>query len=161
LELVRDTGIEGRDAEYIPRPALTLGLMIQPAVLQAIAGNPAFRGRGFLARVLYAFPRSKVGYRDIAPKPIDAGIVEDYNATVGKLAAGLVGWVDDPAVLMLTPAAHGAVTTLQEEVEPQLRVDGTFGLLRDWGAKYVGAVMRIAGIIHLDAGCCVLFQLGF
>ena len=32
--------------EYVPRPALTLGLMIQPAVLAAIAANRKFRGRG-------------------------------------------------------------------------------------------------------------------
>ena len=47
---------KGRPPEHIPRPALTLGLMIQPAVLDAIAANQQFRGRGFLARILYARP---------------------------------------------------------------------------------------------------------
>src|SRR5581483_10312381 len=30
---------KGRPPEYIPRPALTLGLMVQPSVLDAIAAN--------------------------------------------------------------------------------------------------------------------------
>jgi len=42
---------KGRPPEHIPRPALTLGLMIQPTVLGAIAANHQFRGRGFLARI--------------------------------------------------------------------------------------------------------------
>ena len=60
---------KGRPPEYVRRPALTLGLMIQPAVLSAIAANRQFRGRGFLARILYAYPVSKVGHRAIAPAP--------------------------------------------------------------------------------------------
>ena len=54
---------KGRAPEYVRRPALTLGLMIQPEVLNAIAANRQFRGRGFLARILYAWPVSKVGAR--------------------------------------------------------------------------------------------------
>lgn len=148
---------KGRPPEYIPHPALTLGLMIQPAVLSAIARNPVFRGRGFLARCLFALPQSKVGHRDITPKPVDHAIVTAYNTALGKLAEGMGGWIDDPAVLMLTPDAGKAVTMLQRAIEPELRDGGELGALTDWGAKYVGAVMRIAGILHLaeygaDAG---------
>ena len=52
---------KGRPPEVVPRPALTLGLMIQPAVLAAIAGNQQFRGRGFLARIMYSYPRIEGG----------------------------------------------------------------------------------------------------
>ena len=58
---------KGRPPEHILRPALTLGLMIQPSVLGAIAANQQFRGRGFLARILYARPGSKVGHRETPP----------------------------------------------------------------------------------------------
>ncbi len=34
-------------------------------------------------------------------------------------------------------------------MEPALASDGELALLIDWGAKYAGAVARIAGIIHL------------
>jgi hypothetical protein len=80
---------KGRAPEYIRRPALTLGLMIQPTVLAAIAANREFRGRGFLARILYAYPTSKVGRRKIAPPPADPAVEKRYEATVANLAAGM------------------------------------------------------------------------
>jgi hypothetical protein len=138
-----------RAPEYVPHPALTLGLMIQPAVLQAIAANPMFRGRGLLARVLYALPESKVGHRRIAPTPINTEVVERYNTTIAGLAAGMHEWCSDPAVLVLTGPAREAMLTIEEKVEPTLADDGRLAHLKDWGSKYVGAIARIAGIIHL------------
>lgn len=148
---------KGRPPEYVRQPALTLGLMIQPAVLAAIAANREFRGRGFLARILFAYPSSKVGRRKIAPPPNDEGTVDRYEAIVANLAAGMSGWAGDPAVLTCTPAAHKAITAIEAAVEPTLAGDGELANLGDWGAKFVGAVARIAGILHLaehgpDAG---------
>jgi replicative DNA helicase len=140
---------KGRPPEYIRRPALTLGLMIQPTVLDAIAANREFRGRGFLARFLYAYPLSKVGRREIAPPPVNAEIQHNYAATLTKLASGLAGWAGDPAVLMLSDQAEEAITAIERAVEPTLADDGELASLADWGAKYVGAVARIAGILHL------------
>ncbi|MGO9154341.1 YfjI family protein, partial [Mycobacterium sp.] len=88
---------KGRPPEYIRRPALTLGLMLQPAVLNAIAANRQFRGRGLLARILYAYPVSKVGYRAIAPASPDQTTIEGYEAVMKGLAAGMAGWQSDPA----------------------------------------------------------------
>lgn len=44
-------------------PALTMVLSPQPDVLQGLAAKPGFRGRGLLARFLYALPASRLGYR--------------------------------------------------------------------------------------------------
>ena len=92
---------KGRAPEYIRRPALTLGLMIQPQVLSAIAAHREFRGRGFFARILYAYPVSKVGHRKIAPDPTSQDVQKRYESTVATLAAGLAEWAGDPAILML------------------------------------------------------------
>lgn len=140
---------KGRPPEYIPRPALTLGLMIQPAVLSAIAANREFRGRGFLARILYSFPTSKVGHRKIAPPPVHNSIRDRYQKTVSDLASGMAEWLGDPAALVLTDTAQQAVQMIEEAVEPTLAGDGELAFLADWGAKYVGAIARIAGILHL------------
>lgn len=140
---------KGRPPEYVRRPALTLGLMIQPAVLNTIAANRQFRGRGFLARILYSYPVSKVGRRKIAAPPADDQAVQVYEDTVGGLAAGMAGWQGDPAVLMLTVTAKQAIQMIEEAVEPSLAGDGELAALADWGSKYVGAIARIAGIIHL------------
>ena len=141
---------KGRPPEHIPAPALTLGLMIQPSVLDAVAANPQFRGRGLLARILYSRPPSKVGHRNPDPTPVDPRVVEEYKAHVGKLAAGLAGWGGDPAVLVLTDEARMEVVALLAEVEPTLVGDGELSGLPDWGGKYAGAVVRIAGMLHLS-----------
>jgi hypothetical protein len=140
---------KGRPPEYIQHPALTLGLMIQPAVLDGIANNSSFRGRGLLARFLYAFPTSKVGHRTIAPPPVTPQTRQTYADLLDELAHGLVGWAGDPAVLMLTNGAQETFTEIERAVEPTLAGDGELAALADWGAKYVGAVARIAGILHL------------
>lgn len=138
-----------RDPEYIESPALTLGLMVQPAVLDTIGENRQFRGRGLLARFLYAYPVSKVGYRKIGADPVTAETETAYRQAVTRLAVGMREWGSDPAKLPLTEAAHRAVLTIEQAVEDDLRESGELGTLKDWGSKYVGAVMRIAGNLHL------------
>ena len=136
-------------AQYIPRPALTLGLMIQPAVLDAIAAHREFRGRGLLARFLYSWPQSKVGYRKIATDPVTEAIRAAYETTVEDLLSGMVKWNGDPAVLTLNAKAHEAMVVIETAIEPTLAGEGELAALADWGAKYAGAVARIAGILHL------------
>jgi replicative DNA helicase len=148
---------KGRAPEYIRRPALTLGLMVQPVVLTAIAANREFRGRGLLARFNYAFPVSRVGHRKIAPARVDPDVEENYEAALTELAEGMAEWQSDPAVLTLTPAAQKAIQEIEAAVEPTLAGEGELAALADWGAKHVGAIARFAGIVHLaehgaDAG---------
>jgi replicative DNA helicase len=114
---------KGRPSEYVPRPALTVGLMIQPDVLATIGRNGAFRGRGLLARNLYCLPETKVGRRSAHARPIPDDIAAKYAAVIASLAADFHGWTD-PAILRLDEhAAHG-VTALLESIEPQLAGTG-------------------------------------
>ena len=59
-----------RKGEHVKRPALTMGLAIQPTVLEGLLENSAFRGRGLLARFLYSLPESRIGSRKIEPAPV-------------------------------------------------------------------------------------------
>ncbi|ORB68805.1 YfjI family protein [Mycolicibacterium tusciae] len=140
---------KSRPPEYVERPALTLGLMIQPQVLSAIAANQEFRGRGLLARFLYAAPVSKVGRRKIGAAPIGPEVEERYRVTVSRLVKGMVGWAGDPLILRLTPTAQQAMSEIEAEIEPTLAGEGELAPLADWGAKFLGAIGRIAGILHL------------
>jgi hypothetical protein len=140
---------KGRPPEYIRKPALTLGLMIQPDVLKSIAAQRAFRGRGLIARFLYALPKSQVGYRKTGAPPVSEAVRTAYDDDIRKIAEGMAGWLGDPAALTLTPEAHAAIEVIEAEIEPALREDGALADLKDWGSKYVGAVARIAGLLHL------------
>jgi replicative DNA helicase len=142
---------KGRPAEHIPHPALTLGLAIQPEVLTDIARMPGFRGRGLLARLLYALPENTVGRRKIGAPPVPELVAEAYAASLQALVTSLAEWTD-PAVLPLTPEANDAVLAIEEAIEPRLAPGtGDFGQLADWGSKLTGAVIRIAGVLHLAA----------
>lgn len=125
--------------------------MIQPSVLNAVAANSQFRGRGFLARILFAYPVSKVGRRTIGAPPVPPEVERLYRDAVGGLAAGMAGWGGDPAILTLTEDAHRAVLAIEQTIEPTLAGDGELASLADWGGKYVGMVARVAGILHLAA----------
>jgi hypothetical protein len=143
---------QGRPPQHIPSPALTMGLMVQPRIIETIAANRDFVGRGLLARFIYAQPVSRVGSRAIAAKPVDLMTEHDYHTTVKKLASDMAGWVGDPAVLMLDPFAEAAVRRIEQAVEPTLAGEGELAspsTLTEWGSKYVGAVVRIAGLLHL------------
>ena len=139
---------KGRDPEYVRRPALTVGLMVQPSVLSVIGRNGSFRGRGLLARFLYALPTSKVGRRSADAAPVPDAVAEKYAAVIHGLAVGFNQWTD-PAILRITESAHRGVVTMLNTVEPQLAETGPLGGMADWGAKLVGAIARIAGLIHL------------
>jgi hypothetical protein len=128
--------------------------MVQPVVLASIGANRVFRGRGLLARILYAYPVSRVGRRQINPTPLDETVQDTYEKTVRNLAAGLAGWLGDPAVLRLTEEAGAEMVAIETDIEPTLARDGELGTLADWGSKYAGAVARIAGLLHLAESYC-------
>ncbi len=140
---------KGRPAEHITAPALTLGLAIQPEVLTDIARMPGFRGRGLLARLMYAVPENTVGRRRIGAPPVPVHVSETYAGSLQAMVISLAEWTD-PAVLPLTPDGNAAVLALEEAIEPRLAPGtGEFGQHADWGSKLAGAVVRIAGLIHL------------
>ncbi|HEV7149031.1 MAG TPA: DUF3987 domain-containing protein [Pedococcus sp.] len=139
---------QSRAPQFIPNPALTLCLMIQPNVLANIARNHYFRGRGLLARFLYAVPESLVGRRTVGAPEVPEEVHAAYRAAIKTLALTLADW-RDPAVLRLSPQAGQMLDVLATELEPQLGPAGQLSHIADWGSKLVGAVARIAALVHL------------
>ncbi|GAB7049062.1 hypothetical protein JCM9534A_41880 [Catenuloplanes indicus JCM 9534] len=137
-----------RESQHVAKPALTLGLAVQPDVLRDIASMPGFRGLGLLARILFALPENTVGFRRIGADPVPAEVADAYRESLGALVLTLAGWTD-PAVVPLTEEANGRVLDIERAVEPRLAPGGAWGHIVDWGSKYTGAVVRMAGLIHL------------
>jgi hypothetical protein len=79
----------GRPPEYVQRPCLTIGLTVQPEVLQGLAGRPGFRGRGLLARFLYSLPASLVGRRQAGTPPVPESVADRYIRELQALATSL------------------------------------------------------------------------
>nr|WP_307936500.1 YfjI family protein [Salinispora arenicola] len=137
-----------RDPEHIKHPALTLGLALQPEVLRDLAGMPGFRGKGLLARILFSLPENTVGRRKPGADPVPESVATTYATNLGAMVTTLAEWTD-PAVLPLTPEANERVLEIECQIEPRLAPGGAWGHVVDWGSKYTGAIVRIAGLIHL------------
>jgi replicative DNA helicase len=141
----------GRPPEYVQRPCLTIGLTVQPEVLQGLAGRPGFRGRGLLARFLYSLPSSLVGRRQPGAPPVPQAVAERYTLELQALAASLtIPASDEPTVLTLEPQAGELLLGFERDLEPRLAADsGDLAHLAGWAAKLAGATCRLAALLHL------------
>src|SRR5215217_628749 len=141
----------GRPSEYVQRPCLTIGLTVQPEVLQGLASRPGFRGRGLLALFLYSLPSSLVGHRQPGAAPVPEPVADRYTLELRTLAASLTDSAsDDPTVLTLDPPAGELLLDLERDLEPRLAANsGDLAHLAGWAAKLSGATCRLAGLLHL------------
>jgi len=135
--------------EFIEAPALTMGLAVQPKVLEDIGKNRGFDGRGLLARFLYTLPESLVGYRNTNPAPVPGAVAARYERNITALTLSLAEQTD-PVILPLTQAANEVLAAYEQRLEPQLRAKGgRLGHIGKWAGKLVGTTARIAGLLHL------------
>ncbi len=143
-----------RKGEHVKRPALTMGLAIQPTVLEGLLENSAFRGRGLLARFLYSLPESRIGSRKIEPAPVPDSVNQPYHDVVWRLCE--LPWEPDQSqYLLLASDAWVLLRAFMQELEPELGAGGELDSAQDWGSKLAGAVVRIAGVLH-----CVIHAAG-
>jgi hypothetical protein len=144
----------GRAAEYVRALALTLGLAVQPDVLRGLIDKPGFRGRGLLGRFLYACPPDLLGRRQIDPPAVPNSVRRAYEIHVEALLRLPAGTDTSgrpiPHLLQLSTPALDQLHEFQRKVELELSEFGGLGTMRDWGGKLVGAVARIAGVLHLS-----------
>jgi replicative DNA helicase len=142
----------GRPPEYVPRPCLTIGLAVQPEVLQGLAGRPGFGGRGLLARFLYSLPASLVGRRQPGAPPVPQPVADRYTLELHALAASLTtpAGDDGPTLLTLDQEAAELLLAFERDLEPRLAAgSGDLAHLAGWAAKLAGATCRLAGLLHL------------
>lgn len=135
----------GRDPEYIPHPALSAILSIQPSVLDEIMSNTTMTGRGLIARFLYSSPPSRIGSRVFRTKPITPEVDAAYKNLVYQLMAQ--GSPEEIQILTLSEKATAVIADYFAEHEKFLIGEGQG--ISDWASKYIGSVLRIAGLLHL------------
>jgi replicative DNA helicase len=142
----------GRPPEYVERPCLTIGLAVQPEVLQGLAGRPGFRGRGLLARFLYSLPESLVGRRQAGAPPVPPAVADRYTLELQALAASLAtpDGNEGSALLTLDREAAGLLLGFERDLEPRLAAgSGDLAHLAGWAAKLSGTTCRLAALLHL------------
>lgn len=144
-----------RESLHIRRPAVTLGLCVQPSVIEGLAEKSGFRGRGFLARFLFIMPQSRVGHRNVTPPSVPAAVTAGWRELVMRLLELPEVRADDGEIesetLTLGRVARLEIEELARQLEPRLGPDGDLDSVRDWAGKSVGAVVRVIGLLHLAA----------
>ena len=133
-----------RDAECILHPALSAILSIQPSVLDEIMSNTTMTGRGLIARFLYASPPSRIGGRTFRTPPIPPEVSAAYRSLIFRLMA--MPFSEEPQILYLSEKAFNRMADYFQEHERFLAGEGQ--AISDWASKYIGAVLRIAGLLH-------------
>lgn len=133
----------GRASESIIHPALTMVLAVQPEVLNGLMSNNTFRGRGLTARFLYSMPKSTVGSRSFSTKPIPEGVRARYRALIETILSS----DNEQEPISLDDGAREVLEDLFNEIEGRLK--GDLAEISDWAGKFVGAVLRISGILHV------------
>ena len=131
-----------RTSESIHDPALTMLLAVQPEVLNGLMRNSTFTGRGLPARFLYAMPKSAMGERSFYTQPIAESVKTEY----AKLIRTLLEINTKNEQITLSSEATAVLERLYLENERRLVTD--LADIQDWAGKYVGAVLRIAGLLH-------------
>lgn len=148
----------GRETRAVRRPALTLGVALQPSVLEAVRNGRSLRGQGIYGRICWVRPSSRMGAR------VDSSEVPPLDREAGRRYADalrhLLDWeaadVEDdgtlvPHVLELSGGAQDVKRAYHYEIEDALRPGGALAGISDWAGKTVGRAVRIAALLELAA----------
>lgn len=76
---------KGADDLIVWEPSLTIGVAIQPQVLEALGENPVAMRRGLHARFLFAVPKSLVGSRNMISVRESSGVEEAFAGLTDAL----------------------------------------------------------------------------
>lgn len=138
-----EVGRVKREGSCMEHPVLTLGMAVQPCSLEDLFGLKRLRGRGLVARIIFACPRTMVGRRSSNPEPLSESARQKYEDAILWLLS------EPGQVLRLTAEARLSLMRFQEELEPRLGPGGDLETLADWASKLAGTCLRLAAIFHL------------
>lgn len=151
----------GRPGATVERPALTWCTAVQPEVLAKYARGLA-TDTGFLPRFLLLVPESRVGYRNMRPRPVPADVAARLARALTELHA--VAWehyqamTDDlpddlgrPRQISLSAEALELHLEHAEALEVEKRTSSALAGLGGWLEKHPTRLIRIAALFELLA----------
>ncbi len=138
---------------FVKRPNLSLILMIQPDMVNEVAGSNQFRSSGLMARFFYAVPVTNVGQRDVRKRyRVPTVLLDAYDDAVTALLSDYPpphGESLKPKILSFDELAEDMWLDFSQEIEDQLGEGGALDSIRDWLSKLAGATARVAGLIEI------------
>lgn len=142
----------GRESITITRPLLTVGLTVQPTVIERLAARPELAGRGLTARFMYSIPADTVGYRDMTRPDRTASLARNIYATRLTDIARSAGTWEQPVTLRFDDTATALFAEWRQHIEHRRRPDGDLYAMREWTTKLESSVARTAALLAIADG---------
>lgn len=147
----------GRGEVSIENVHVTMGLMVQPKVLQNFVAktNGLARGIGYFARFLFCQPETTQGTRFYKKPPSSMPSLDEFHRRVTELLQ-LPAETDDLGQLVTTrvgfdAGAQDVWERFYDEVEGQSCEGGAYGNIRDVASKAADNAARLACCLHVFA----------
>lgn len=148
-------GRVGRGETYIASVRVTMGLMVQPSVLDSFfqKTDGLARGIGFFARFLFSHPESTQGLRFYKEPKEAMPALAEFHRQVAKLLL-LPAAKDELNRLIshevrLDPQAHDVWVRFHDEIEESLGGDREYSTIRDVASKAAENAARLACCLHV------------
>jgi hypothetical protein len=142
-----------RQPVHMQNPALSMGLCVQPDVLQSMATKPGFRGRGLIARFLYVVPPDLVGRRKLETTPIPKPVESTFHQAITSLLNIPHSESRECRAIQFDDEALAEWKAFQRWIEHEMADGGQFEHMRDFAGKLPGAAARITGCFHCLEHC--------
>ena len=137
----------------LERALVSMGLTVQPEVIKKACGNRTFRGRGLMARFLYVFPKSNIGYRSLEEPPMDNFLRSQYSSAICHIlnhAYDRASGMPQPHILKLEPEAFNKWLEYSKAIEQMMGPELDYlRHISDWAGKLSGQIARIAALLHI------------
>ncbi|MGW0037490.1 YfjI family protein [Gordonia sp. NPDC003376] len=140
-----------RPSVHLDQPALTMCLATRPHVASAALANPRFVGRGFVARIEFAYPESRKSRFERGVSGVTASPSSDVVAAYKRLVTGLAVTLHDKPrrTAALTEAAQRRMQQISAEFDHRVWSGDLTGTFAAWGAKSAGRIARRALHLHM------------
>jgi replicative DNA helicase len=148
-ESAKDVSRVGDGHLRLERPALTLGLAVQPDVIEKAMQQPQFVRRGLMARFVVVYAAARAGA--VTGPPVDALVTAAYRTSIVELATELPRRVaerdGEPFALRFTAEAQEVFMAEANEMHSRTLSTEDAGLC-GWLGKRPGWVARVSALIH-------------
>lgn len=142
----------GKGVRALWNPALSIGMLVQPHVVEGAANIPGARSSGLLGRWIFATPKSRMGHRQIETPALDTDAVAAWGDTIRHILEMPVRPENMP-VVQVGEEARLILNSFRAWIEPlQEEIVGRYAHMTDWTGKIAGTVLRLSGIYHVAAG---------
>lgn len=133
---------KGGEPLLLESPTMTIGLFVQPTVIQGIGTE--FQDRGLMPRFLFSFPSSWAGSRNLRPKPIPDIVKFNFE----NIAEKLLEYESDHEILTLEEEAEQLFIHYRAYTEDMYKEEYS-ERFKSWLGKLDGKLARIAAILHI------------